>query len=128
MASGWPHLAAIHTPRIVHPLSALFPDAGLDPASAPIGGDNDTVFATGYAPAVGPRAVYASLCRYVFDIGAWERSRWVVFHGASGQPGSAFYDNQNAIWARGEMVPMLYEWSTIAQQAVAHQHLRPVVL
>ena len=116
--------AEIHTPRIVHPLSALFPDAALDPASAPIGGDNDTVFATGYAPAAGPRAVYASLCRYTFDIGAWERSRWVVFHGASGQPGSTFYDNQNALWARGEMVPMLYDWPTIARRAVAHQHLR----
>ena len=114
----------IHTPRLVHPLSVAFPDAALDPTSAPLGGDNDTVFATGYAPAAGPSAVYASLCRYVFDVGDWERSRWVVFHGASGQPASPFYDNQNPIWARGELVPMLYDWAEIARQAASHQRLQ----
>lgn len=115
--------ADIHTPQPVHMLSALFPDAGLDPSSAPVGGDNDTVFCTGYAAAVGPRAVYASLCRYVFDVGDWDKSRWVVFHGASGQPGSRFYDNQNAVWARGELVPMLYDWAAIPAQAATHQRL-----
>jgi penicillin amidase len=116
--------ATAHTPKLVHPLSARFPEAGLDPCSHPIGGDNDTVFATGYAPQLGVRTAYASLCRYVFDVGAWERCRWIVFHGASGQPGSRFYENQNEIWARGETVPMLYDWTVIAAEASARQMLR----
>jgi penicillin G amidase len=31
--------------------------------------------------------------------------------------------NQNAAWAAGEMVPMLYDWATIATGAVSLQRL-----
>jgi penicillin G amidase len=88
-----------------------------------VGGDNDTVFATGCAASVGARAVYGSLSRYAFDVGAWDNCRWVVFHGASGEPGSPWHMNQNAAWAAGEMVPMLYDWAMITEQAVSHQRL-----
>ena len=119
--------ASVHTPRLVHPLSAAFPEAAsrLDLACAPLGGDNDTVFATGYASAAGPAAVYASLSRYVYDVGAWDNSRWIVTHGTSGHPSSKWYGNQNAIWARGEMVPMLYGWERIEAEASLRQDLLP---
>ncbi|HEX2891027.1 penicillin acylase family protein [Vineibacter terrae] len=114
-----------HQPRFTHPLSATFPDhaAALDRASAPVGGDNDTIFATGCIAAIGTRAVYASLSRYVFDVGAWENCRWVVFHGASGEPDSPWHMNQNAAWAKGEMVPMLYDWAAVTAGATQHRHL-----
>jgi penicillin amidase len=116
---------AVHLPKLTHPLSSLFPDhaAELDRTSAPVGGDNDTVFATGCAASIGARAVYASLSRYVFDVGAWENCRWIVFHGASGEPGNPWHMNQNATWAAGEMVPMLYDWAKIEREACAHQPL-----
>src|SRR5262249_43925920 len=119
--------SVLHRPKLEHALSAAFPEhaALLDRASAEVGGDNDTVFATGYSCARGTRALYASLCRYVYDVGAWENCRWITFHGASGHPGSKWYDNQNATWATGEMVPMLYDWTTIAAQASAHMQLCP---
>jgi penicillin amidase len=121
-ASPW---SVLHRPKLEHALSLAFPEHGalLDRPSAEEGGDNDTVFATGYSCARGPRALYASLCRYVYDVGAWENCRWITFHGASGHPGSPWYDNQNAIWAAGEMVPMLYDWSVIAAQPSAHMQL-----
>ncbi|WP_178131198.1 penicillin acylase family protein [Reyranella sp. CPCC 100927] len=114
-----------HRPRFTHPLSATFPDqaAELDRLSAPVGGDNDTVFATGCVAAIGTRAVYASLSRYVFDVGAWQNCRWIVFHGASGEPGSPWHMNQNAAWAAGEMVPMLYDWAAVTAGATQHRHL-----
>ena len=114
-----------HLPRLTHPLSALFPEqsAALDRVSAPVGGDNDTVFATGCSANVGARAIYGSLSRYVFDVGAWENCRWIVFHGVSGEPGDRWHMNQNAAWAAGEMVPMLYDWGSIMQEASAHQRL-----
>ena len=31
--------------------------------------------------------------------------------------------NQNAAWAAGEMVPMLYDWTTDRRQAVSRQRL-----
>ena len=65
---------------------------------ARVGGDNDTVFMSGYVARLSARAISASLSRYVFDVGAWDNSRWIVFHGASGNPGSPFYDNV-MLWA-----------------------------
>jgi penicillin G amidase len=104
-----------HQPRLTHPLSALFPDAAalLDPPSLPIGGDSDTVMATGILPASGPAATYGALSRYVFDIGNWDACQWSVFHGASGQPGSPHYADQNPAWSACAMVPMRYSWPSI---------------
>lgn len=119
--------AQIHQTTLRHLLSSAYPEhaATLDKPCAQVGGDNDTVFMSGYIARIGPRAVSAALSRYVFDVGAWDNCRWIVFHGASGNPGSPFYDNQNPIWAKGEMVPMLYDWGRIADNATSHQQLRP---
>jgi penicillin amidase len=119
-----------HRPRLVHPLSALFPEAAavLDPPSRPIGGDGDTVMATGLLPAAGPAATYGALARYVFDVGNWDASRWAVFHGASGHPGSPHYADQNTPWSAAEMVPMLYGWTRITAEAPVRQELVPAVV
>ena len=117
----------VHRPRLVHPLSVLFPDAAalLDPPSLPIGGDSDTVMATGIVPAAGPAATYGALSRYVFDVGNWDASQWVVFHGTSGQPGSPHYADQNPAWSHCEMVPMRYDWVGIAASARSVLTLSP---
>lgn len=116
-----------HQPRFVHPLSAHFPTFAelLDPPSRPISGDGDTVLATGIVPSVGPVSTYGALSRYVFDVGAWENCRWVVFHGTSGHPGSSHYADQNEPWSACEMVPMLYDWDRIAAEAKTVQTLNP---
>ncbi|MGY4800260.1 penicillin acylase family protein [Teichococcus aerofrigidensis] len=116
-----------HRPRFAHPLSALFPAAAalLDPPALPIGGDNDTVLANGLLAASGPAAGYGALARYVFDVGDWDNSRWVVFHGVSGRPGSPHYADQHADWAAARMVPMLYGWDSVRQAARSRQVLRP---
>jgi penicillin amidase len=122
-----PAWGSVHTPVLRHPLSSIFPEhsALLDKPCGEIGGDNDTVFATGYVARVGMRATYASLCRYVVDVGGWDNCSWIVFHGASGHTGSPWYDNQNARWAAGELVPMLYDWAKIEATAAARQTLSP---
>jgi penicillin amidase len=119
--------AEVHQPVLRHLLSATFPDYAdlLDKPCAQVGGDNDTVFMSGYIARLGTRAISASLSRYVFDVGAWNNCRWIVFHGASGNPGSPYYANQNALWAAGQMVPMLYDWNQITADATSHQQLLP---
>jgi penicillin G amidase len=119
--------AAVHRPILRHPLSSAFPEHAklLDKPCGLLGGDNDTPFCTGYIARLGMRAHYAALSRYVFDVGAWDNSQWIVFHGASGNPGCATYDNQNATWADGKMVPMLYAWDKIEACATSHQQLHP---
>jgi penicillin amidase len=123
-AENW---AAVHRPILRHPLSAIYPEHAplLDKPCGPLGGDNDTPFATGYIARLGMRATYAALSRYVFDVGAWDNCQWIVFHGASGHTASPTYDNQNAIWAAGKMVPMLYDWNKIEACATSHQQLLP---
>ncbi len=115
-----------HRPHFVHPLSGLFPASAalLNPAARTIGGDGDTVWATGIVPGAGPSATYGALSRYVFDVGDWENSRWSVFHGASGHPGSPHYADQNVPWSACEMVPMRYDWKSIAATAASKQVLR----
>ncbi len=117
----------VHQPRFVHPLSGLFPEAAalLDPRSMPIGGDTDTVQANGIAAAAGLQATYGAIARYVYDVGNWDACRWAVFHGTSGHPGSAHYADQNPIWSRCEMIPMLYSWARIAAEAKLVQNLHP---
>ncbi len=112
---------AAHQPRFAHPLG----DPALDPAALPVGGDGDTVMAMGITPAAGPAAIYGALARYVFDVGDWDNSRWVVFHGASGHPGSPHYADQNRAWTACEMVPMRYGWPGIEAHAETWQTLQP---
>ena len=116
-----------HRPRFAHPLSGHFPGAAtlLDPPSLPIGGDTDTVQANGISAAAGLQATYGAIARYVYDVGNWDACRWAVFHGASGHPGSAHYSDQNPIWSRCEMVPMLYSWALVTAEAKFVQTLRP---
>jgi penicillin G amidase len=111
-----------------HPLGALFPGESLVAArdKGPVHGDNETVFTTGFIPHVsGTNAAYASLARYVFDVGNWEACRWVVFHGSAGDPRDAHYDDQTALWQRGETVPMQYDFSVVREAAVSHLRFAP---
>jgi penicillin amidase len=72
------------------------------------------------------RATYAALSRYVFDVGAWDNCQWIVFHGASGHPGSPTYDNQNAIWAAGENgADAVLRGTRSRHAATSHQQLLP---
>jgi penicillin amidase len=117
----------VHRPHFVHPLSTLYPQAAalLNPPSLPIGGDTDTVQANGSSAAAGLEATYGAIARYVYDVGNWDACRWAVFHGTSGHPGSPHYADQNAIWSRCEMLPMLYDWAVIVAESEATQRLTP---
>ena len=122
-ARGW---GETHRPRFQHPLSPSLPAASrFDPPSFPIGGDGDTVMAVGIVPAAGPAGTYGALCRYVFDVGAWENSRWAVFGGASGDPESPHYADQTGPWSACQMVPMRYGWPGIEAAATARVTLQP---
>lgn len=119
VAQPW---GAAHRPIFAHPLTAQFPDAGLDPACMPLGGDTDTVMANGLFCHAGPAATYGALARYVFDVGDWENSRWTVFHGASGDPRSPHYADQHADWATCRMRPMTYAWDRLLAAPHTLQH------
>jgi penicillin G amidase len=117
----------IHQLRPVHPLAAAFPDAArqLAPAPTPMDGDNDTVQAAGYIPATGFNVTGTAVARYAFDLADWERSGWVVPHGASGHPGSPHFIDQAPAWRAHTLQPMRYDWARIAAEAESIQRLEP---
>ncbi|HSR83407.1 MAG TPA: penicillin acylase family protein [Streptosporangiaceae bacterium] len=105
----------MHAVAFAHPLAAAFPAApmNLTPAGAGVGGDNETVWATGCRAESGTAAVYGAVARYVFDVGNWANCAWIVMAGASGDPASPHYLDQHEPWSRCELIPMQYDWDVI---------------
>jgi penicillin amidase len=117
----------VHHTRPAHTLSPLFPDLAelLDPPAVPVGGDADTPQAASYLPMQPFEVTTTSVARYVFDMADWNNSRWIVPLGASGHPGSLHYADQAPVWARLELIPMLYGWDRIRERAESRQELLP---
>ena len=61
----------------------------------------------------GVDAAYGAIARYAYDVGAWDTGSWLVFHGASGHPGSPHYADQVPLWGKGALIPALYAWPRI---------------
>jgi penicillin amidase len=117
----------LHATQPQHTLSASFPDLAplLNPLSVPIGGDGDTVQAAAFIAGAGYGVTVTSAARYVFDLGDWDRSAWVVPLGSSGHPGSPHYADQAGVWGDGRLLPMRYNWKRIRGEAEIHQVLEP---
>ncbi len=97
----------LHQTRQRHVLGGI--DASLHPArSVEVGGDLDTVFATGYLPTVDLAARSGSVARYAFDLANWDRSGWVVPLGAAGAPPDPHAGDQQSAWAAGHLLPAPY--------------------
>lgn len=106
---------AVHTARFVHPLEVFRPDlteALVHVPAVELGGDNECVWATSTAPP-GTEASNGQVARYVFDVGDWDNSAWVVPHGVSGDPRSIHHLDQLADWAGGKLRPMRYSRSAV---------------
>ncbi|HSP03013.1 MAG TPA: penicillin acylase family protein [Acidimicrobiales bacterium] len=102
---------AAHLARWAHPLLALRPDLAdqvVVPPTVELGGDNECVWATSTAPP-STEASNGQVARYVFDVGDWDRSRWIVPHGVSGDSRSAHHLDQLEDWAGMRLRPM--RWS-----------------
>jgi len=121
------HWGAVHTPTFAHPLAAVFPQsaAQLAPSSVHVGGDGDCVLATGALPQTGMQSTYGPVAKYVWNLADWDQSRWVVFHGASGDPDSPHYRDQNAHWACSELIPAWYSPERVQANTVRVLHLIP---
>jgi len=116
-----------HVAQPSHPLSAAFPEdaAILSPRPVAVGGEGDTVQAGSFIPGAGYQVTGTSVARYVFDLGDWNPSAWIVPHGASGHPGSPHFSDQTEDWAAVRLRPMRYEWARIRAEAEHHQRLEP---
>jgi penicillin G amidase len=86
---------------------ARIPPPGEAPVTqVAVSGDRDCVLATSSVPDADDAAVQASAARYVWELSDRSLSRWVVPHGTTGSPGSPHHDDQQALWVRGDLVPV----------------------
>ncbi len=117
----------VHHTLPKHTLSPSFPHlAGvLDPPPVPMGGDGETPQAAAYSLSAPYVVSSTSVARYVFDLGDWSNSAWVVPLGVSGHPGSPHYTDQLPIWSEVRLIPMLYDWTRIRSESESHQSLEP---
>jgi len=98
----------------------------LNPPAMAVGGDGDTVQAASFNASIGYTVSSTSVARYVFEVGNWHQSAWVVPFGSSGHPASPHYADQVSMWDRVQLYPMLYDWSQISAEAEARQRLEPL--
>ncbi|MEU4925181.1 penicillin acylase family protein [Streptomyces yokosukanensis] len=78
-----------------------------------LAGDHDCVLCTSAVPGVTDRAPRGPAARYVWDLADRDNSRWVVPFGADGVPGSPHHRDQLALWRKGELAPVITDWTLL---------------
>ncbi|AWE54646.1 penicillin acylase family protein [Streptomyces nigra] len=89
-----------------------------DPAAEEPGlsGDHDCVLCTSAVPGLTDLSARGPAARYVWDLADREASRWVVPLGASGVPGSPHHRDQLPLWLRGELVPVVTDFTAFEKE------------
>jgi penicillin G amidase len=112
---GW-RWGRVHEMKFPHPLGDANPlfDRLLN-RRLRAGGAQETVSQIAYDPNDPYNAVWAPSWRMVADPTAPDRSRWQMFTGQSGHPGSPHYDDLQTGWLEGRTQPMCGEgpWSDL---------------
>ena len=110
-----------------NPLSSVFPDAALDPPSASVGGDADTIRCAGYGIS-GKRdfvITSTSVYRQVVDFADLDNPSFVIPGGVSGDSTNAHFADQLPIWEKCERIPMNRLSGQAAASAVSELSLKP---
>ncbi|UCE64288.1 MAG: penicillin acylase family protein [Nitrospirota bacterium] len=121
---AWGHIRSL---TLKHPVGkrALFaPVFNLGPFAW--GGDTNTV-GQATVDTVDPTAnpPFIASLRMVVDVGLWNESRFVLPGGQSGNPLSPHYDDQLALWQRGEGLTMAWSEEKIEQTTRYSLRLEP---
>ncbi|RDS67302.1 penicillin acylase family protein [Streptomyces sp. M7] len=95
------------------PWRALPDPAAEQPA---LSGDHDCVLCTSTVPGLTDLSARGPAARYVWDLADREASRWVVPLGASGVPGSPHHRDQLPLWLRGELVPVVTDFTAFEKE------------
>ncbi len=124
---GW-KWGKLHRAGFEHPLGAVRVLGWLlNRGPYPVGGDGDTVLQSSYSF----RTPYAASrwlpsLRFIADTSNWDRCLSVHVPGQSGRPGARHYDDQIAIWLRGEHHPMPFTRPAVEAATESLQYFVPV--
>ncbi|WP_433451254.1 penicillin acylase family protein [Streptomyces sp. CA-142005] len=92
-----------------------YPETRQDPEPG-LAGDHDCVLCTSAVPGLTDRAARGPAARYVWDLADRADSRWVVPFGADGVPGAAHHRDQLPLWLKGELVPVVTDWTLLTSE------------
>jgi penicillin amidase len=100
--------------HLLEPL--LLPGPAVEIPRTELSGDKDSVLCTASIPGVTDTCRHGPVARYVWDLDDRQRSRWVVPFGASDDPGSPHLLDQLPLWAGGELVPLITDWTRLTEE------------
>jgi penicillin amidase len=124
--AGW-EWGRVHRITFGHALGVQKPlDQVFNRGPVPIGGDTDTPLQTASLPGPGfENDAWSPSMRLLIDLGDLSASQSVLPVGQSGQLGSPHYDDQVALWSKGEYHPMLWTREQVERNAEAKMSLMP---
>jgi penicillin G amidase len=117
----------LHKIEFYHPLGSVKPlDRLFNRGPFPIGGDFDTVWATGnnYFDTNATQIVGPPF-RLIADLSNWNNSQGILAPGQSGQPGSPHYADDIKAWMKGETHPMPFDRVAVMSAAVSILTIEP---
>ncbi|MBK3569666.1 GNAT family N-acetyltransferase, partial [Streptomyces sp. MBT62] len=88
-----------------------------------LAGDHDCVLCTSSVPGLTDLSARGPAARFVWDLARREDSLWVVPLGASGLPGSPHHDDQLPLWLKGDLVPVVTDFSRLAPERPTREPL-----
>lgn len=100
--------------HVVEPIHALARD---DVPALPVSGDADCVRCCISYAAITDACSRGSVARYVWDLADREAGGWVVPTGASGLPSDPHHHDQLALWAGGELAPIVTDWDQLTLES-----------
>ncbi|WP_327048788.1 penicillin acylase family protein [Microbispora sp. NBC_01189] len=107
---------ALPSPAATPPM-ATPPVTQDDPRAEPgLSGDHGCVLCTSSVPGVTHDCARGPAARYVWDLARRDASLWVVPFGASGVPGDPHHRDQQPLWVRGELVPLVTDWALLTEE------------
>ena len=117
----------IHQMTFSHPLGRVKPlDRIFNRGPFPIGGDGDTIWATGVSRAdLGEFDIVGPPARFIADLSNWDNSQSILVPGQSGHPASPHYDDNIEGWFKGEYHPMFFDREKVITNAVNTLTLEP---
>ena len=104
-------------------VTASYPELSMlvRPEQVPLAGDAECVLANASAVGFSHVCRLGSVARYVWDVADRDASRWIVPLGAHGDPSSDHFQDQTAMWARGDLIDVVSDWDVLARTAAVEE-------
>lgn len=117
----------IHKLTFGHPLGSVKPlDRVFERGPYPIGGDGDTVWASGGSRhGLSEARIVGPPFRFIADLHDWNKSLGHLVPGQSGHPASPHYDDGIPGFFTGEYHPMVFDREAVVAEAVERLILEP---